>query len=78
MFFNMKIEVNEDQPLDDVVRELERIGYRKIAWIGYRGVGFVTTNTQGFYTDHVVNLIDCFLNLNVTTLAELKGMKCSN
>ena len=27
MFFNMKIEVNEDQPLDEVVRELERLGY---------------------------------------------------
>ena len=27
MFKNMKIAINDQQPLDEVVRELERIGY---------------------------------------------------
>lgn len=27
MFKNMKIEINDQQPLDEVVRELERLGY---------------------------------------------------
>ena len=27
-FKNMKIEVNAEQPLDDIVGELERLGYR--------------------------------------------------
>lgn len=27
MFKNMKIEINEQQPLDEVVRELKRLGY---------------------------------------------------
>lgn len=26
---NMKIEINESQPLDEVVKELERLGYKR-------------------------------------------------
>ena len=72
---NMKIEINKDQPLDEVVKELEKKGYKKTGWIGYRNPSFITTNSQGFYTDHVVNFMDCFFDLNLTTLSELKEMK---
>lgn len=42
MYKNMKIEINEKQPLDEIVRELERIGYwlrisgnMVFAWMGH-------------------------------------------
>lgn len=28
MYKNMKIEINEHQPLDEVVKELERLGFK--------------------------------------------------
>ena len=30
MFENMKIEINSEQPLDEVVKELEHLGYKII------------------------------------------------
>lgn len=29
---NMKIEINAEQPLDDVVKELERLGFKRGCW----------------------------------------------
>ena len=78
MFFNMKIEVNEDQPLDEIVAELERLGFKKTGWIGYKNVSFITTSKLGFYTDHAVSFWSCFGDSPLTTIAELKEMKCSN
>ena len=40
-FKNMKIEINEHQPLDEVVRELERLGYRKFAWSGFKKTALI-------------------------------------
>lgn len=72
---NMKIEINKDQPLDDVVMELEKKGYKKTGWIGYRNPSFITTNSQGFYTDHAISFWSVFGDSPLTTLAELKEMK---
>ena len=71
---NMKIEINESQPLDDVVMELERLGYKKVGWVGYKSVMFITANTKGMFTDHAISFINCFDHLGLTTLAELKAM----
>jgi len=72
MFFNMKIEVNEDQALDEIVKELERLGYKK-AYTTERMVKSVYADSLGCYSIMGVLGIK-----NITTLSELKEMKCSN
>ena len=67
---NMKIEINKDQPLDEVVRELEKLGFSKIAWWGHRSL-FIVTNGAMRYTEIDYNSP----NFALTTLAELKEMK---
>lgn len=69
---NMKIEINESQPLDDVVRELERLGYE---FRNSNGVDFVFITT--YREDKSFILWDKILfdpTLKFTTLAELKEM----
>lgn len=67
---NMKIEINEQQPLDDVVRELERLGrkYLVVATV-FEGKGNVLISQ--------LNACNCVYPEPVfeTTLAELKEMK---
>ena len=75
-FKNMKIEINEVQPLDEVVAELGKRGYGKVGWIGYRNPSLITTNTKGFYTDHAISFWSCFGDFPLTTLAELKEIQC--
>lgn len=66
---NMKIEINESQPLDDVVRELGRIGgkYMIVANL-FDGVGVVfisqLDDLNCTYSDPVANI----------NLTELKAM----
>lgn len=72
---NMKIEINNEQPLDMVVKELERLGYKKAGWVGYRNANFLTANKLGFCTDHAVSFWACFGDSPLTTLIELKAMK---
>ena len=72
---NMKIEINKDQTLNEVVNELERLGYKKAGWIGYRNTSFITTCKLGFYTDHAISFWSVFGDSPLTTLAELKEMK---
>jgi len=69
---NMKIPVENN--LDEIVVELERLGYKKVGWIGYRNTYFVTTNAKGQFTDHAVSLMNCLAYCQLTTLAELKEM----
>lgn len=68
---NMKIEINESQPLDDVVRELERLGCELES---HRSdARFVYVHSDGSF--------DCFFGdhdqdwFSLTTLAELKENK---
>lgn len=70
MFKNMKIEINEQQPLDEVVKELERLGYKP--WcVEYAGVSIVVTNEKGNCTTFHNDIWD---SETLTTLAELKDI----
>lgn len=72
-FQNMKIKINEQQPLDEVVRELKRIGFY---------VGFIDDNDNWVTARLETKLIVSFegeVNLpdshwELTTLAQLKAM----
>ena len=67
---NMKIEINQDQPLDEVVSVLREIGkkYLVVARV-FEGDGFVfVSQLDAFDRTYPVPVIE-------TTLAELKEMK---
>lgn len=72
---NMKIEINEHQPLDEVVVELGRLGFKKSGWVGYRNTSFITTCKLGFYTDHAISFWSVFGDSLLTTLTQLKAME---
>ena len=72
-FQNLKIEINDQQPLDEVVMELDRLGYKKKGWIGYRDVKFITANLKGFFTDHGLEFWLMFGE--ETTLSDLNNME---
>lgn len=69
---NLKIAITPEQPLDEVVRELERLGYGywgldpSDKWIGtsFKNKQFTTFASDVCFNDEVL-----------TTLAELKEMK---
>lgn len=71
MFFNMKIEVNKDQPLDEVVNELERLGYKA----GFTYTTYIYSIES--YSDGVYDFYN-FRQESDTTISELKEIKCSN
>lgn len=74
MFKNMKIEINDQQPLDELVLELERLGYKKWAWTG-NGCNWVQTWDDGDYTN-AYDLEKCELDYHITTaLSDLKNME---
>ena len=79
-FRNMKIEINEQQPLEDVVRELERLGYfcnqfyfhisdhnekSKFKSIACYG--------DGYFYYHTID-VDMIYSCELTTLTQLKEM----
>ena len=75
MYKNMKIEINKEQPLDDVVKELERLGYENqttshfdMSWIcaGYNKV-------DNYYSFSNRNHMPTLWG-DLTTLAELKEL----
>lgn len=69
MYKNMKIAINEQQPLDEVVAELERGGYvRAGVWI--TNEKWIITSKAGLYIG--VNKLTGFKGFKLTTLAELK------
>lgn len=68
-FENLKIAITDKQPLDEVVGELERLGYKfafKTQWLNR----FVYTTQGGRYS---ILVSDLFID-KTTTLAELKEM----
>lgn len=68
-FKNMKIEVNEQQPLDEVVRELEGLGYK--ATDSFEGnYSYIMAFDNGTYVAWGIS--PCYAKS--TTLAELKEM----
>ena len=67
-FKNMKIEINADQPLEEVVMELDRLGYKK-AYTTERKIKSVYADSLGCYS-----IMGAMGSWNVTTLAEIKEM----
>ena len=69
MYKNMKIEINSEQPLEEVVKELERLGYKIIGafksqqWVYATELGSVWFANIPIYSGEL------------TTLAQLKRME---
>ena len=71
-FKNMKIAITPEQPLDEVVREFERLGYQINGWLENRIIRSVKTNHFGLYSGDFFD-VD-IIQGDLTTLAELKEM----
>ena len=67
---NMKIEINKDQPPDEVVSELERLGCIPCMQAHWEGNWVAVTNDK-----YAVFAVDMWADWRLTTLAELKEMK---
>ena len=65
-FRNMKIEVNEQQPLEEVVRELERLGYKQVFFSDIPKT--IETYSDGGFDSY------SFKQDSDTTLTQLKEM----
>ena len=72
MFKNMKIEINEQQPLDEVVKELERLGFHKAELMNATKGVYVYVD---FRLKHWVEDGRELLFYTLTTLTELKNME---
>ena len=69
-FKNLKIEINDQQPLDEVVRELERLGYIKEFDTGGDNAKHIEAYSDGVFD------IYCFGDIGyTTTLTDLKNME---
>ena len=71
-FKNMKIAITHEQPLDDVVLELKRLGYQINGWLENRIIRSVKTNHFGLYSGDFFD-VD-IIHGDLITLAELKEM----
>ena len=71
-FKNMKIAITPEQPLDEVVREFERLGYQINGWLENRIIRSVKTNHFGLYSGDFFD-VD-IIQGDLTALAELKEM----
>lgn len=78
---NMKIEINETQPLDEVVRGLERLGYMSGQFYFHISdhknkdeFNSVACYENGSFYYHKQG-VDMIWQCGTTTLAELKEMK---
>ena len=71
---NMKIEINESQPLDEVVMELEKRGYKKSMFTPNKNTHFIVVYESGSFTD-LGKFDGGAYDWKLTTIAELKEMK---
>ena len=71
-FKNMKIAITHEQPLDEVVMELERLGYQINGWLENRIIRSVKTNHFGLYSGDFFD-VD-IIQGDLIALAELKEM----
>ena len=71
-FKNMKIAITHEQPLDEVVKELERLGYQINGWLENRIIRSVKTNHFGLYSGDFFD-VD-IIQGDLISLAELKEM----
>lgn len=70
-FKNMKIEINESHPIDEVVMGLERLGY--VCFAECTDAKYVVAHDDGFY-QMIMFPIAMLATWPLTTLAELKAM----
>lgn len=69
---NMKIAVTAEQPLDEIVAELEKRGYRRWRWNSLIYTGCIRSFDDGTYSNfETVGNLDL---LALTSLTELKEM----
>lgn len=71
-FKNLKIEVNTEQPLDEIVKELERLGYEKSGWTPIDNILYICSSNKGFYSNY--SSMRKYWDEFITTLSELKEM----
>lgn len=71
-FKNMKIAITPEQPLDEVVMELERRGY--VCFVECKDAKYVIAHDDGFY-QMVMFPLAVVRDWPLTTLAELKEME---
>lgn len=69
---NMKIEINEQQPLDEVVAALESKGYKAADFTGGNFTHLVATRSGNYW--FVNGITGILRSVKTTTLAELKEM----
>ena len=69
---NMKIAVNKNQPLDEIVGELERLGYKLNGWLENRIIKSVKADNFGLYCGQFFD-VD-IIQGDITTLAEIRSM----
>ena len=74
-FQNLKIEINDQQPLDEVVRELEGLGFENCTTFNSKNVRFILAfEDHKTFTDYFD--LDCSdIEVIKTTLAELKNLE---
>lgn len=69
---NMKIEINEIQSVEDVVWELERLGFKKSETVGaIKGVNIYADRLNNHWFEDGRN----FLYYQLTTLSDLRKME---
>ena len=71
-FKNMKIAITPEQPLDEVVRELEQQGY--VCFAECKDAKYVIAHDDGFY-QMIMFPIALLASWPLTTLTELKEME---
>lgn len=69
---NMKIEINESQSVGDVVRELERLGFKRY-YCNNKKVSCICTYTTNYYNCYSTNKNQ--FNGEITTLSDLRKME---
>ena len=67
---NMKIEVNSEQPLDEIVKELERLGYEESRASKSLSSKFIYASDCGYFYALIMDMTFS----EPTTLSELKEM----
>lgn len=71
-FKNLKIEINDQQPLDEVVRELRRLGYREVTEVFPSIDKYIVAYDYGGYGGFAFSYAD---GISRVTLTELKEME---
>ena len=72
-FKNIKIEINEDQTIDEIVTVLERLGAKRVGII--MEIGFIISDGKLYTHCSRTNVDILYCDYILTTLAELKEMK---